>query len=57
MAKLDLGVTAIPGYGRSISKQLDRHIIKCIIVQRKEAIERTKNFEVSKIGSKKDSHL
>ena len=39
MTKLDLALISRPGYGQPVPKELDRHMVKYVIGQRKEAIE------------------
>ena len=44
MAKLDLGIINEPGHGRPVPKEFDLHMVKYVIGQRKEAIERDKSL-------------
>jgi hypothetical protein len=40
MTKLDLDLIIKPGHGEPVPKEFDRHMVKYIIGQRKEAIEK-----------------
>jgi hypothetical protein len=38
MTKLDLGVISQQGYGGLVPKEMDRHMVKYVVAQRKEAV-------------------
>jgi hypothetical protein len=40
LAKIDLALINSDGHGRPVPKEMDRHIIKFIVGERKEAVER-----------------
>jgi hypothetical protein len=40
MTKLDLALISQEGHGKPVPKELDRHMVKYVIGQRKDAIEK-----------------
>jgi hypothetical protein len=50
MAKIDLDLINSDGRGRSVPKEMDRHMVKFVVGNRKEAIDQTPVYFKPKDG-------